>query len=178
MTDYHEYIRQQLHSFNANSTEPCWSSYRIEQLFQSVTSEGGSVGDVLESLYPLLNHPHLSQVLADFIKTLAIQAFSGYQESYQNSNLRWMSDAVRGECAAPQAYLALYSLPPKLLDASCILSIFKALASTSFWSEAVANLEGEVDGVEAQELLNEWLSSGIQPHCRSDVERMANISRK
>lgn len=177
MTNLRDLIHRRLLDFQADGPDPRWSSHTLNELFSSAISKGGNVGDILQTLFPLLDQSQLSPELANFNKDVATCAFSSYQESYHKSSLQWMCDAVRNGCTAPQAYLALYSMPPQLLDAECVVSIFKALAATPFWPEAVANLEDATGNTQAQDLLTQWLSSNIEPECRPDVERMVKIGQ-
>lgn len=172
MTNLQDSVRQRLLDFQANTPDPRWSSHTLDELFSSVVSQGGSVGDVFQTLFPLLDQLELTPELASFSKDVATCGFSNYHESYEKSNFEWMRDEVRNGCTAPQAHLALYSIPPQLVDGICIVSIFKALDGTPFWTEAVANLEDETDSTQAQDLLTQWLSSDVPPKCRPDVERM------
>ncbi len=80
------------------------------------------------------------------------------------------------DCTPAQAYLALYTLPSKLLSPRCVLSILQSLAGTPFWSEAIANLEEEAESEHVRDLLSEWLATGVDPLCRADVERLTKTA--
>jgi hypothetical protein len=176
MTKIQSRIQKQLLDFQANTSEPRWSSYLLEELFKSVASEGGTSSDILKPLYSLVGQPHLSKVLANFNSDVARYAFSSFRNTNQTADLEWMRDAVATGCTAPQAHLALYTLPTELLTPSCVLSILKALAETPYWSEAVVNLEEETEKGEVRDLLTAWLSEGVAVGCRTDVERLAGIA--
>jgi hypothetical protein len=176
MTSPKTSIDRRLLAFQANTPDPRWSSHALNEFLSSVISEGGNIGNILQSLFSLLNHSQLSTELASFIKEVATCAFTSFHDNYQMSNLRWMQESITKGCTAPQAYLSLYSMPPELLNAECIVSLLKGLDGTPFWSEAVANLETEMEGDKVRSLLNDWLASGIQPQHRSDVERMVRLS--
>lgn len=176
MTNLQAPIRKRLIDFRANTPNPRWSSHTLNELFSFVVSSGGQVGDVLRVLYPLLGESELSIEISNFVKELASCAFATFQESYRASDMQWMNDAIRSDCSAAQAYLVLYSLPQDLLDPECVVSLFKSLAATPFWKEAIANLEDETDNAQVQEMLQKWLLSGVQTECRDDVKRLARSS--
>ena len=176
MTNLQDPIRKRLIDFRANTPDPRWSSHTLNELFSFVVSSGGQVGDVLRVLYPLLGETQLSMELSSFVKELASCAFATFQESYRASDMQWMSDAIRNDCSAAQAYLVLYSLPQDLLNPACVVSLFKSLSATPFWKEAIANLEDETENRQVQEMLRQWLLSGVNAECRDDVKRLARSS--
>jgi hypothetical protein len=134
--------RLMLLKLSVDMEEPIWSSWMLEKMLDAiVTTPGGSISDLLHALFDILGEfkVQLTATVANFIKQISISCFTRYRKSYDAADFSWMIQHLREGWTPAQAYLALYSIPEDLVN-RCRQSILNALASTSFYAEAVNNL--------------------------------------
>ena len=167
--------RLMLLSLYLDTGQPAWSSWMLDRMLEAVVkTPGGNVGDLFHALYGLLGDYScaLSVTVANFLKIVAVGCFTQHRTSYDSTNLGWMVEKVIEGPTLAQAYLALYAIPPGIMQPKCAVSILRSLSGSHYWRDAINTLDEDMESNEARALLAEWLTEGVPPSCAEDIERI------
>jgi len=157
-----------------DSGNPRWSSFVLDRLLEAVThTKGGEVDDLISALFEVLsdyNGP-LTETLKNLIKQLVIKCFTEFRASYEAADFSWMAERVAQDSNSSQAFVALHALPPQLMRPDVAVGIFKQLAYTPSWAEALNALDDDLRNEKARKMLKAWLRDQEAPSDLKDAVR-------
>jgi hypothetical protein len=136
-------IQSQLLGFQLDTSDPRWSSSRLDQLCRDwLVSANGSLEDMFLALWQLyeFNPVSLTHEVGSFIKDLVVLCFTNYRTAYCAVDWRFITENLKHRTNRPQLYLALLAVPPSQLQDTMKASILLGLEQSPYYEEAVSLL--------------------------------------
>ena len=165
MTDIEQFAAT-FEKFDLHDSDPKWSSWLLERLFDAVP--GGDVGAMTELLRGLdlalkRNDVRLTDCVANFILDVAKTALVWRRKEglSEQADWNWANEELARGVEAARAYLFLWVLPPDRAMPGSLLAILRGLEGTSRFDEAMNNLAEDFERPAVRRELLDWRANGI-----------------
>ncbi len=145
--------------------DPKWSSWVLEQLFETVlVNHQGTMTDILQGFDLALrrNDVSLTESVANLIKDVVVTGFTRHKSSYAQAEWGWANHELTHDIGAAQAYLFLHALPPDKATPASLLSILRGLEGTSRFDEAIDTFSEDFERPAVQQELQRWRADGME----------------
>jgi hypothetical protein len=151
--------------FELSSHDPKWSSWVLEQLFDSVLNkQHATMTDLLHGFDLALkrNDVALTDSVANLIKDTVVTGFSKHRSAYNQAQWMWANEELANEVSAARAYFFLHALPPNEATSSSLSSIIHSLEGTARFDEAIEALSDDFARPDVKQELLRWMTNGMK----------------